>query len=111
MQLSLWTVTFFVAAAGTGAAHLTVSEIFPSHLRCQCMAVFFSLSMLMGGVAAPPFYAYIIQTGDSQQLILAYLLTATLMLYASIVSYCYAINAENRSLEEITYTSHSSQLD
>jgi len=101
-QTVLWCVTFFFASAGTSAAYLTVSEIFPLELRALAFASFFALSLLVGGVPAPLIYEHFV-TGSTSHLALAigYGVAGVAMAISGIIAGLCGVKAERKSLERI----------
>jgi MFS family permease len=100
-QAILWSVTFFVASAAASSAYLTVSEIFPLEIRGMAISVFFAVGTLVGGVAAPTLFGYLIGTGSREHLFAGYLAGAALMIGAAIVEAWIGVKAERQSLESI----------
>ncbi|HEX7446927.1 MAG TPA: MFS transporter, partial [Pirellulales bacterium] len=101
-QTALWSVIFFFASAASSAAYLTVSETFPLEVRGLAIALFFSIGTGVGGVVAPSLFGFLIGTESRQWLLLGYLIAAALMLTAATVEWFIGIDAERKSLEEIT---------
>jgi MFS family permease len=100
-QAIAWSVVFFVASAAASSAYLTVSELFPVELRGMAIAVFYAFATLCGA-GAPSLFGAIIDTGQPMQLFAGYALSATLMIVAAVVARVYGVDAERRSLEEIS---------
>ncbi len=100
-QTFAWTIIFFVASAAASSAYLTVSEIFPLEIRGMAIAIFFALGTLVGGVAAPLLFGWIIGTGSSTALFVGYLVAASLMIFAAATEAWIGVAAERRSLEDI----------
>ena len=100
-QTLAWMVVFFVASAAASSAYLTVSELFPVELRGMAIAVFYAFGTLVGA-GAPAIFGAIVDTGDPQRLLAGYALAAAMMLGAAIVARVYGVDAERRSLEELT---------
>ena len=44
-------IIFFFASAGASSAYLTVSEIFPLETRALCIAFFYAVGTVAGGIA------------------------------------------------------------
>lgn len=59
-QSIAWTVIFFTASCAASSACLTVSEVFPLETRALAISVFYTAGTLIGGVAAPVFFGYLI---------------------------------------------------
>jgi MFS family permease len=101
-QTVFWCVIFFFASAGASSAYLTVSEIFPLELRGQAIALFFAISQLAGGVAAPTIFGALIGAGtDRGPLTVGYLFGAAVMLSGGLIAWFFGVDAEGRSLEDI----------
>jgi MFS family permease len=101
-QTIAWSVVFFVASAAASSAYLTVSELFPMELRGMAIGVFYAFATLVGGVGAPALFGAIVDSREPMQLFYGYALAAVLMLIAALVARKYGVDAERRSLEEIT---------
>ena len=100
-QTLAWMVVFFVASAAASSAYLTVSELFPVELRGMAIAVFYAVGTL-AGAGAPVLFGAIVDTGDPRQLLAGYALASAMMLAAAVVARVFGVDAERRSLEEIT---------
>jgi len=100
-QTLAWMVVFFVASAAASSAYLTVSELFPVELRGMAIAVFYAVGTL-AGAGAPVLFGTIVDTGDPRQLLGGYAVAAAMMIAAAAVARVFGIDAEGRSLEEIT---------
>ena len=101
-QTLAWMIVFFVASAAASSAYLTVSELFPVELRGMAIAVFYAFATL-AGASAPAIFGAIVDTGDPQRLFAGYCLAAAMMLAAAVVGRVYGVDAEGRSLEELTF--------
>jgi MFS family permease len=101
-QLSLlWSATFFVASAAASAAYLTVSEIFPVEIRAVAISLFYAAGTALGGLAGPPLYGAIIESGSREALFGAYAFAAVLMCGAALVALWLGVDAERKPLEEV----------
>jgi MFS family permease len=101
-QTVSWCVVFFLASAGASSAYLTVSEIFPLELRGQAIALFFAVSQLAGGVAAPFLFGALIGDASSRgPLTIGYLIGAGVMFAGGLIAWFFGVNAEGQSLENI----------
>jgi MFS family permease len=100
-QTVAWSIVFFVASAAASSAYLTVSELFPVELRAMAIAVFSAFATLVGA-GAPALFGAIIDTGDPGQLFAGYALASSLMIAAAVVARVLGIDAEGRSLEELS---------
>jgi len=100
-QTLAWMVVFFVASAAASSAYLTVSELFPVELRGMAIAVFYAVGTL-AGAGAPVLFGTIVDTGNPRQLLGGYAVAAAMMIAAAAVARVFGVDAEGRSLEEIT---------
>src|SRR3954451_9897263 len=114
-QTAFWCVIFFFASAGASSAYLTVSEIFPLELRGQAISFFFAISQLAGGVAAPYIFGKLIGDGsgrgppprgvffrDRGPLTWGYYFGAAVMLAGGVIAWFFGVDAERKSLEDIS---------
>jgi len=100
-QTALWSLMFFFASSAASSAYLTVSEIFPLEIRALAIAIFYSAGTAVGGIVAPWFFGFLIDTGSRGALYLGYVIAAGLMLCAAAVELWFGIAAERMSLEHI----------
>lgn len=101
-QTVVWVVIFFFASAGASAAYLTVSETWPIEIRAEAIAVFFAIAQVFGAIG-PFFFGWLIGDGSSRDgLVVGYVIGGLIMVIGGIVEIVYGINAEGKSLEEIT---------
>ena len=101
-QLSLaWSAIFFIASAAASSAYLTVSEIFPVEMRAVAISLFYAAGTALGGLAGPPLYGAIIESGSREALFGAYALAAVLMCGAALVALRLGVDAERKPLEEV----------
>ncbi len=101
-QTIFWCVSFFFASAGASSAYLTVSEIFPLELRSRAISYFFAIAQI-AGAAAPLIYGSLVGTGAHRgPLTIGYLLGAGLMIIGGIVALIFGVDAERKSLEDVT---------
>jgi len=100
-QTMAWTGIFFIASSAASSAYLTVSEIFPLEIRALAIAIFYAAGTLVGGAAAPAFFAYLIGTGSRAALFWGYLLGAALMIGAAGIEAVWGVKAERQSLEKV----------
>jgi MFS family permease len=101
-QTFVWVVIFFFASAGASAAYLTVSETWPIEIRSEAIAVFFAIGCIAGAIG-PAFYGALIGDGSSRTgLFVGYLVGAGIMIFGGVVELLIGINAEGKSLEDIT---------
>lgn len=101
-QTLAWSAIFFVASAAASAAYLTASEIFPLEMRAMAIAIFYALGTAAGGILAPWFFGSLIGTGSRWSIFGGYLCAAFLMLFAACIAAWLGVDAENKSLEEIS---------
>jgi MFS family permease len=101
-QTFVWVVIFFFASAGASAAYLTVSETWPIEIRAEAIAVFFAIAQIFGAFG-PAFYGWLIGDGSSRTpLFIGYVIGGGIMVIGGIVEILFGINAEGKSLEDIT---------
>jgi len=101
-QTFVWVVIFFFASAGASAAYLTVSETWPIEIRAEAIAVFFAIAQVFGAIG-PAFYGWLIGDGSSRTpLFIGYLIGAGIMMLGGVVEILFGINAEGKSLEDVT---------
>jgi MFS family permease len=96
-----WTVVLFFASAGASSAYLTVSEIFPLETRALAIALFYSVGTALGGITGPLLFADLTSSGVTSDTVLAFCIGAGLMVAAGVVAVFFAVDAEQRSLEDI----------
>ncbi len=101
-QTALWSLVFFFASSAASSAYLTVSELFPVELRGIAIAFFYAVGTAVGGLLAPLLFGWLIQSGSREALFDGYLLGAGLMLGAAAVALGLGVDAERRSLEDLT---------
>jgi MFS family permease len=99
-QTAAWIAIFFTASAAASAAYLTASEVFPLETRAMAIAVFYALGTLIGGVAAPFLFGYLIGSGV-KAVAWGYAAAAALMLIAAVTEAFIGVDAEGKSLESI----------
>ncbi|MGQ7295602.1 MFS transporter [Quadrisphaera sp. KR29] len=101
-QTIAWAIIFFFASAGASSGYLTASELFPMEIRAQAIAVFFAIAQLFGSLG-PVFYGALIGEGDDPgKLFIGYLIGAGVMVIGGIVAAVLAVDAEGKSLEDVT---------
>jgi MFS family permease len=101
-QTFVWIVIFFFASAGASSAYLTVSETWPIEIRAEAIAVFFAIAQLFGALG-PAFYGWLIGDGQSRTgLFIGYLIGGGIMIFGGIIEIIFGINAEGKSLEDVT---------
>ncbi len=97
-----FTVIFFVASSAASAAYLTVSEIFPLEIRAFAIAIFYALGTLVGGVAAPLLFGFLIATNSKTNVAFGYALGGILLLAGAICEHFIGVEAAGQSLEAIS---------
>lgn len=100
-QAWCWSAVFFVASAAASSAYLTVSEVFPLEMRALAIALFYAVGTGAGGFVAPVLFGYLVQTGSRAAVTVGYGIGATLVIFAGLLAWRYAVNAERKPLEEI----------
>ncbi len=101
-------IIFFVASSAASAAYLTVSEIFPLEIRAFAIAIFYALGTLIGGVAAPILFGYLVGHGSRMPVAAGYIFGAVLMLIAAGFEWRIGVEAAGKSLESISKPLQSS---
>jgi MFS family permease len=96
-----WTVVLFFASAGASSAYLTVSEIFPMETRAMAIAFFFAIGTAIGGISGPLIFADLVGSGKVGDTVTAFVIGASIMCVAGIVAAIFAVDAAQKSLEEI----------
>jgi MFS family permease len=96
-----WTVVLFFASAGASSAYLTVSEIFPMETRAMAIAFFYAIGTGIGGITGPLLFADLTSSGKVDDTVLAFAVGAAIMLVAGVVAAFLAVDAEQKSLEDI----------
>jgi MFS family permease len=103
VQLALcWSAIFFVASAAASSAYLTVSESFPLEMRAISISLFYAAGTALGGFAGPPLFGAMIESGSREALFGAYAFASFLMCAAALVAAWLGIDAERKSLEEVS---------
>ena len=97
-----WSSIFFIASAAASSAYLTVSEVFPLEMRAISISIFYAAGTALGGFAGPPLFGAMIESGSRSGLFGAYALAAALMCAAALVAAFIGVDAERRSLEEVS---------
>jgi MFS family permease len=96
-----WAVVLFFASAGASSAYLTVSEVFPMETRALAIAFFFAVGTAIGGISGPLLFADLTSSGNVGDTTLAFVIGAALMCASGLVASVFAVDAEQKSLEEI----------
>jgi MFS family permease len=100
-QAISWSLIFFVASSAASAAYLTVSEIFPLEIRAVAISLFYACGTLVGGVAGPALYGYIVGTGSRSLLFWGYIAGAVVIIIGGLFEVWLGVNAERKSLEDV----------
>jgi MFS family permease len=99
-QTLVWCVIFFFASAGASSAYLTVSEIFPIEVRAKAIAVFYAIAQCFGALG-PITYERLADNPDPSWLFGGYIAAAAMMITGGVVAHMLAVDAENKSLEDV----------
>jgi len=98
---AMWCAVFFLASAGTSAAYLTVSEIFPMETRAMSIALFYAVGTGLGGIIGPLLFGKLVATNHLHDVALGYYLGALLMVAGGLVEAFLGVEAAQRSLEDV----------
>jgi MFS family permease len=96
-----WTAVLFFASAGASSAYLTVSEIFPMETRAMAIAFFFAIGTAIGGITGPLIFAKLTTGKDVGNTVTAFVIGAVIMSLAGLVAALFAVDAEQKSLEDV----------
>jgi hypothetical protein len=84
------------------ATEAAASETWPIEIRAEAIAVFFAIAQLFGAFG-PLFYGALIGDGTSTTgLFVGYVIGGGIMIAGGIIEVVFGINAEGKSLEDIT---------
>jgi MFS family permease len=97
----LWCVVFFFASAAASAAYLTVSEVFPLEIRAMAIAFFYAVGTGLGGILGPALFGKLIASKSYTQMMIGFLIGAAWLFVAAVVAWLLAVDAEQKSLEEV----------
>jgi MFS family permease len=97
----MWCGVFFLASAGTSAAYLTVSEIFPMETRSMSIALFYAVGTGLGGIIGPLLFGKLVATNHLHDVAYGYYLGAVLMIAGGVAEAVIGVDAEQKSLEDI----------
>jgi len=100
-QTACWTIVFFFASCAASSAYLTVSETFPLEIRALAIAFFYAVGTGIGGIFAPSLFGLLIDTGSRVSVFWGYLLGSALMIIAGWIAWCWGVDAERKSLEDV----------
>jgi MFS family permease len=96
-----WTVVFFLASAGSSAAYLTVSEVFPLEIRALCIALFYAVGTGLGGIIGPLLFGSLVGTGHLGAVAVGYYIGAAVMAVGGVLELMIGVEAEGKSLEDL----------
>jgi MFS family permease len=96
-----WSLVFFFASAGSSAAYLTVSEIFPLETRAMAIAFFYAIGTGAGGIIGPLLFGRLVGTGRTGAVAVGYYIGAALMILAGLLELKIGVDAENQELEDV----------
>ncbi len=100
-QAICWSIIFFVASSAASSAYLTVSEVFPLEIRAVAISIFYACGTLVGGVAGPALYGYIVGTGSRSLLFWGYIAGGVVMAVGGLVELWIGVSAEGKPLEDV----------
>ena len=107
----LWCVVFFFASAAASAAYLTVSEVFPLEIRALAIAFFYAVGTGLGGILGPALFGKLIASKSFLQVAIGFWVAAAWLLVAAVVVWFLAVDAEQKSLEEVADPLSSAEGD
>jgi MFS family permease len=96
-----WTIVFFLASAGSSAAYLTVSEVFPLEIRALCIALFYEVGTGLGGIIGPLLFGSLVGTGHLGAVAVGYYIGAAVMAVGGVLELAIGVEAEGKSLEDL----------
>ncbi len=96
-----WAVVFFLASAGSSAAYLTVSEVFPLEIRAMSIALFYAVGTGLGGIVGPLLFGNLVATGTLWAVAIGYFIGSVVMAAGGVVEWIFGVEAAGRSLEDI----------
>jgi MFS family permease len=97
----LWCVVFFFASAAASSAYLTVSEVFPLEIRALAIAFFYAIGTAVGGIIGPALFGVLIGSKSFTWAMVGFLIAAAWLIGAGISAFFFAVDAEQKSLEEV----------
>ncbi len=101
-QAICWSAVFFLASAAASSAYLTVSEVFPLEMRALAISLFYAVGTGAGGVVGPVLFGALIESGEPAAVAAGYGFAAALVVVAGFIALRFAVDAERRSLEDIS---------
>jgi MFS family permease len=96
-----WTLVFFLASAGSSAAYLTVSEVFPLEIRALSIALFYAVGTGLGGISGPLLFGHLVDTGRLGAVAVGYFVGAAVMAVGGVMELVFGVEAAGRSLEDV----------
>jgi MFS family permease len=100
-QTAAWCGTFFFASSAASSAYLTVSELFPVHVRGIAIAIFYAIATL-AGAGAPLIFGAIVDAADPRGVFAGYIFASALMMGAAVIARVFGIASEGRPLEDLS---------
>jgi MFS family permease len=94
-------ITFFLASAGSSAAYLTVSEIFPMETRALAIAFFYAIGTAVGGITGPLLFGQLIESHQRGLVTVGFFIAAAVMALGGVIELLFGVAAERASLESI----------
>ena len=101
-QALAWSAVFFLASAAASSAYLTVSEVFPLEMRALSISLFYAVGTGAGGFVAPWLFGALIESGSRVAVGWGYAVGAAMVIAAGLAAWRFGVDAERKSLEEIT---------
>ncbi len=102
-QVAWWAGAFFFASTAASSAYLTVSELFPQQVRATCIALFYALGTLAGGVFGPLVFGHLIGSASRTPLVMGYTAGAVVMIAAGLAQAVWGVAAERKPLEALSF--------
>jgi MFS family permease len=96
-----WAVVFFLASAGSSAAYLTVSEVFPLEIRALSIALFYAVGTGLGGIIGPLLFGNLVGTGRLGAVAVGYYVGAAVMAVGGVLELAIGVEAAGKSLEDL----------
>jgi MFS family permease len=101
LLIILIVITFFLASAGSSAAYLTVSEIFPMETRALAIAFFYAIGTAVGGITGPLLFGQLIDSHQRGPVMVGFFIGAAVMAVGGVTELLFGVAAERASLESI----------
>jgi MFS family permease len=92
-----------LASAGSSAAYLTVSEIFPMETRALAIAFFYfyAIGTAVGGITGPLLFGQLINSHQRGPVMVGFFIGAAVMAVGGVIELLFGVAAERASLESI----------